>query len=733
MLSIILAAAAAAATAQDTQPLATTQAIPNAPPTSIITAAPPSTPSNPEPTPLAGALRSQPTGAAPTGVQRFDPVFFAELRPLTALDMILRLPGFSVQSGANVRGFSGSASNVLIDGERPTSKQDDIENILKRIPASQVDHIDLIRGGAPGIDMQGQTVIANVVRKGAGGVTGVVAAAVNVFSDGRTTPTVRLEGAKRWANGRSIEASTVIGGFVDDGSGYGPRTRRDADGNITQRAHVDGPAGGGQAVFTAGYATPAFGGKFKVNGSLLLQDYQLREDDLVTEGQDLDMLSSLRDRQRKLQSELGVHYERNLGSKTTLETIFIQQYNKQRYTSHFYTPGEDDLFAESDTSGETIGRAVARYRPSDKLQIEGAVEGAFNFLDTNSTFDFNQAPVQLPAAKVRVTEKRGEASAQATWTPSKKITLEAGIRAEISTIGSSGDVDLQKTLTYPKPRAVLTWSPTTRDQFRFRGEREVGQLNFSDFVASSALSTGQVLAGNPDIVPARDWVVEAAYERRFWNAGTISLTLRHLWISDVVDRVPVCVEDLDKNGICDDTDNNGVPDIFDAPGNIGGGKETDAALSLTVPLDRIMIKHGQLKGTGTWRRSEVTDPTTGQMRRISGQHPFDYELHFSQDLPKLKANWGIDVSSRFTETYYRFNEVDRYALKTFVVIFGEWKPKPDLALRLELDNVGARGYERTIFAYGGPRNVSPLDFVDDRNVGTGRAVYFRIRKSLGGS
>ena len=87
-------------------------------------------------------------------------------------------------------------------------------------------------------------------------------------------------------------------------------------------------------------------------------------------------------------------------------------------------------------------------------------------------------------------------------------------------------------------------------------------------------------------------VVEAAYERRFWGAGTISLTLRHLWISDVVDRVPVCVEDLDQNGTCDDTDANGSPDIFDAPGNIGGGKETDAALSLTIPLDRIMIKHG---------------------------------------------------------------------------------------------------------------------------------------------
>jgi hypothetical protein len=732
MLPILVAAAAIAATGQDTQSAATAGVTNSAPPTSIITAAPPSTPSAPEPTPLAGALRANPTGAAPEGATRYDPSFFAELRPNTALDMINRLPGFTVQSGAEVRGFSGAASNVLIDGERPTSKQDDIENILKRLPAGQVDHIDLIRGGASGIDMQGQTVIANVVRKGSGGTTGVIAVAGNIYSDGRVTPAVRLEGSKRWGQGKSLEGSAVLAGFVDDAGYDGPRVRTDANGKLIERAQVTAPAGGGQGVFTAAYATPAAGGKFKINGSLLLQDYQLREDDLVTEGDDIGLLSSLRDRQKKLQSELGVHYEHGLGAKTSLETIFIQQFNKQRYVSHFYTIGEDDLFAESDTSGETIGRAVVRYRASDKLQAEAAVEGAYNFLDTNTSFALNAEPVQLPAANVRVTEKRGEASAQATWTPSRKITLEAGMRVEVSTISSSGDVDLQKTLTYPKPRAVLTWSPTKSDQFRIRGEREVGQLNFSDFVASSALSTGQVLAGNPDLVPQRAWVAEAAYERRFWTSGSIGLTLRHSWISDAVDRIPVCVADLNGDGVCDDTDANGAPDIFDAPGNIGGGKETDVELSLTIPLDRLLIKHAQLKGSGIARRSEVTDPTTGETRRISGQHPFRYELHFSQDLPRWKANWGIDVYNRWTETYYRFNEVDRYALKTSVTVFGEWKPKPDLSLRMEVNNVGGRGYQRTILSYDGPRDTSPLQFRDDRQLHFGPEVYLRVRKSLGG-
>src|SRR5260221_9703445 len=103
---------------------------------------------------------SQPTTQA---VTPYAPSFFAGVQPSTALDMVQRLPGFTLDTGSNVRGFAGAAGNVLIDGARPASKDDPLDEILKRIPASQAERIDVIRGGAPGIDMQGKTVIANVI------------------------------------------------------------------------------------------------------------------------------------------------------------------------------------------------------------------------------------------------------------------------------------------------------------------------------------------------------------------------------------------------------------------------------------------------------------------------------------------------------------------------------------------------------------------------------------------
>src|SRR5262249_55956118 len=102
------------------------------------------------------------SSAPEQGVTSYAASYFADARPNTAADMIDRLPGFTLSTGAQVRGYAGAAGNVVIDGERPATKQDDLQIVLRRIPAAQVDRIDVIRGGAPGIDMQGQTVLANV-------------------------------------------------------------------------------------------------------------------------------------------------------------------------------------------------------------------------------------------------------------------------------------------------------------------------------------------------------------------------------------------------------------------------------------------------------------------------------------------------------------------------------------------------------------------------------------------
>ncbi|MBS0360025.1 MAG: TonB-dependent receptor, partial [Proteobacteria bacterium] len=117
--------------------------------------------------PPAAASEQQP------GVTSYPPEFFAEAHPNTANDMVGFLPGFSLDTGSGSRGYEGSAGNVLINGQRPVTKTDNLNNLLARILASQVERIDVIRGGAPGIDMMGKTVIANVITKHQNGARGV--------------------------------------------------------------------------------------------------------------------------------------------------------------------------------------------------------------------------------------------------------------------------------------------------------------------------------------------------------------------------------------------------------------------------------------------------------------------------------------------------------------------------------------------------------------------------------
>jgi outer membrane receptor protein involved in Fe transport len=658
------------------------------------------------------AVRPTP-GAAPTaGVISYQPEFFAAAQPANAEEMLMRLPGFTLDLGADVRGFEGAAGNVLIDGQRPVSKTDSLEEILRRIPASQVARIDLIRGGAPGIDMQGKSILANVVRKPSSGFRGLAALSGRSIYDGRGNISGRLElsGGK---DDRTWEAAAVVGMGVDDGAGEGPRVRVGPDGVPLRIAEVDSEGDTLQQTLTAAYSAPLLGGQAKVNARLFNDNYKFDESN--TFSFPAPSFETTIEHYDEFQTELGGSFLRNFGSKTSLELIALRQDAQIDIAQDFAAPDDMASFTLDRRTSETIGRAVLKHRLSDRLSFEAGAEGALNVLKSETGYVENGAAVELPAANVRVEERRGEGFLRATWRPNPVWTLEGGLRYEASAIESSGDVALEKTLTYAKPRLALTWAPTASTQFRLRLERVVDQLDFDDFVADSSLNTGVVTAGNPDLVPEQAWVSEAAIEQRFPGGAVISLTVRRSAIDDVIDRAPVFLP----------------TGVFDAPNNIGDGTKDELLVNANLPLAPLGLKGVTIRGEATWRRSEVTDPTTGQAREISGLRPIEWEAHFTHDLPAYRFNWGVDVFGGWRETYYRYNEISTSKLKTYVVPFVEWKPSPDVILRAEIQNVTSRGFRNTRVVYSGPRDTSPIAFTDDRDIQFGPMYWFRIRKTLG--
>lgn len=640
--------------------------------------------------------------------------FFARLQPYSAFDMLAALPGYTFSEGdADVRGFAAAGGNVLIDGARPVSKQETLETILRRIPASTVESIELIRSGAPGIDMQGRTVLANVVRVHGAQTRGSVEAGLGSFQRGFEAPRAAGElshqrGAQRY------ELSGALYREWDDEHGVGDRPSMAPDGSVLRDVDYWQYEGSKIAQLGAGYDTALGAGRLRLNGAY--QHQRFRADIVETElspepGEETGVES-----EDEVSGEVGLHYERPLGEQLALEVFGIRRDTDEDNGETSEKGDESSLFREQLRAAESVLRTTLR-RTGERWTLEGGLEAALNTLESRTALTENGVDVPLPTARVRVEEKRAEAVVAATWRMAPAWTLESGLGVERSEISQSGDSQLTKSFTYPKPRALLSWTPTGNDRLRLLIEREVGQLDFEDFASSASLSDGTVTAGNPDLEPDRSWRAELVWERHFLQgAGAFVISLRHEEIEDLVDRIPV---------------SDGEGGIFDAVGNIGSGTRDELELGLDLPLDRFGITDGLFKASVLWRTSEATDPATGMQRRISGDLPLEATLEFSRQLPFRSSRWGVEVAFETEEKEYQFDRIQTDRLGTRLDMFAELRPRDGWIVRLDLKNLTDRPAERTREIYDGMRGSVPLDYTDVRTLRIGPYVELAVRKTFG--
>ena len=658
------------------------------------------------------------TVAAREGVTSYTPADFAAARPNTAMDMINRIPGFSFNAGDQVRGFAGAAGNVLVDGQRPTSKSDPLDSVLSRIAIAQVERIDVIRGSAPGIDMQGQTVVANVIVKKSDTFQQVVSVGGLLYAKtGDTIPTMNYQATKRVGE-HQFDFSVSRGLSMDDSVGFGWRSRVDATtGAVTRFETADTEGDGFVYTGRAAYKGPQFGGTLSVNGMASTDEFK-NESHFISPTSDERFI----DRNANDRTEIGANFKRSLGEGLELEVLGLNKWAQGSGNSLGIVPPDTQAFKVQAEAGESIGRGVLRYKMTPDLSFEGGGEIAYNYRDQNVGLFNNGTPVALPITDVKVEELRGEVFGQGTWRVSPEFSLEAGVRVERSKIEQSGDLTKERSFTYPKPRLVATWSPTKDDQLRVRIEREVGQLNFRDFSASVNLSSNVVSGGNSDLRPDKTWVYEAAYEKHFWDGAAAVLTYRHDQITDVADLFPFLV----------DTNADNIPDTrIMGPGNIGDGKNDSISLDLTLPLGGIGIKGGEFKAETTWRNSEVTDPLTGDKRRISGQRPNNINLSFRQDLPDLNITYGFGWFAGFSENYYYLEEVQSLRLRDYLFSFIEWKPTPGFSLRAQLDNYDPYTFTIQRQIFDDARDVGSLSEIETERRNSQVMGQIRARWTIG--
>lgn len=638
--------------------------------------------------------------------------FFAAAQPTTALDMIGRLPGFVFDAGGDVRGLSGAQGNVLIDGRRPASKSEDLESLIRRIPAAQVLRIEVIRGGAPGVDMQGLPVVANIVRRQGGALEGAVSAGAERHDDGRWAGDLGLELSRSLSGDRRIEASGELYRYVDEDAGDGPRERRDALGGLIRASQADQTGGGEGGRLSAAWTQPLAGGTLSANGLVSTETWDWSLDDLRSHP--TPDRSRVEENEEEVEAELGATWERPLSSGR-LQVVGLQRWGDETLTSSSRDADGQERFDSEETTGESIGRVSLTRILSPRLTLEGGLEGAFNWREGKAFSEEDGVEVELPSSDVRVEERRAEAAVSATWRPAARWSVEAGLRVETSELSQSGETEASRSLTYAKPRLNAVWTPDENSEWRLRIEREVGQLDFGDFITSASLDTGEVSAGNAELKPAAKWVVEGVYERRFWGEGALTLTLINEAITDAIDRVPV----VSPSG------------VFDAPGNIGDAERRLAQVRLALPLGRLGVEGGLLKTFVEFAHTEATDPTTGERRRMSGYNPFESEVEFTQDLPARRMKWGVSAFFGSPYRYYRFDRIEEELTEPWWSAFAEWKARPNLVVKLQVENITGRGYDVDRIIHDGPRDVSPILFTEARRQAFGPYVALRLRRTFG--
>lgn len=647
-------------------------------------------------------------GATDQGVLVFTPDFFAAQRPNTALDMVERIPGFSVEDGDGSRGFEGAVGNILVNGARPASKTDRGSAVLGRTLARQVERIELIRGGAPGIDMQGYAVVVNVILKDEASRQHVLEVTPFLFEgDGQNLVAARYQFTAR-AGERSWGVTLSDGVGTSDANGVGEAVRRDAAGAELRRESFWNDNYGGGTSLRGNYAGPMFGGRIDLTGRLGVNDFHAE-----TRLSAADVRRVSRFDEDSQSGEVGAVYTRLLRPGLTSETRFIHEFGafENAAVSTSRVAGLEAPAQRFEAEGEeeeTILRSLLQIERSPTLSYEAGAEVAYNMLEVDQAFTVGGVAVPLPSDQVKVEETRGEVFARATWRPRTGLTLESGLRLEASTIRQSGDADAEKTLYYAKPRVLATWTPMARTQVRLRLEREVGQLDFDDFAASAELEDDTVFGGNVDLEPEQRWVAELALERRFLGDGIIAVTLRHDEIRDVIDRLP-----LDGG--------------LSAVGNIGDGVLNQLAVNVVVPMDRIGFSGGQVGFRNTWNQSEVTDPTTGALRPISSLRRSQAVISVQQDIARWRLQWGAAWLPLLGSTSYDPDQTSGFRGRDYLELWAEYKPAAAWAIRAQLNLWDDFVAFREVYANRASRRI---DFVETREIDPRTFVQVRVRRTF---
>ena len=645
-----------------------------------------------------------PPSEAPAGRQVYTPADFARYAPKTAADMIQQVPGFQIRESEQLRGLGQATGNVLFNGKRSSTKSDSLFDLLTRIPAANVERIEIVDGATldiPGLSGQ----VANVVYQsnalsGQFAWTGEMRAhyADPLFTRGSVSISGR-SGALEYEAGidNSNAGRSAAGGptLIRNGSGAIIETRSDV-----WTSNYDAPKLSGKLTWTGAGGSVAHGHA----------DYQRTYSHYDELG--LRVSPALPDRTRSFiekndtwNYELGGDYEFGLGPGK-LKAIGLRRYSHEPYFSQTVTefadnsPAVGDRFTQTGNLGETIARGEYTWKMlGGDWQL--SAEAAFNTLDNVSgLFELDPSgdyvEIPFPEGTGGVKEDRYEALLSFGRKLTNTLSFQIIGGAETSTISQTGANGLTRSFFRPKGTLSLAWKPSDDFDMALKIRRRVLQLDFYNFLARAFLNDGNANAGNNELRPQQDWSYEGEINKKLGPWGSQQFRLVYRDVEDFVDVIPVAGGE--------------------SVGNIPKSWAAAIVSTSTIKFDPAGLKGLKLDMTGVLQTSRLRDPFTGEKRQWSGFVTRQFFATLRYDMPETDWAFGAEASHNFRQPRYRSNSVDKtWEGPWFANLFVENKDLAGLTIRADVGNVlNARSRrERTVWT--GLRGVTPIAFTESRD------------------
>lgn len=672
----------------------------------------------------------------------YEANFFEQYTPISANDMITRIPGVNLRNNSGGRGL-GSGGDLLINGKRIAGKDNSANDQLSRIAADQVDRIEIIRGSSAELDVRGASQVVNIVLKEAFSRSSL-SAEVNMdyHRDDTIDPGASIAYGGQTGNLNflfGVKLDPRYNGYNREEYNYSPDmalTDVVKESNFRDQDAIE-------TSMNLGYDFER--DRIQLNGSYSDASHPSEVDRDSYSGSNLTTpYSSTLEATDNEQSnwEIGGNYEHNFADSSRFQFLFISNEGIRNSTrDRFTTTGlsttdsarDKTQFLQSNRrTRERIGQASYSWNIAEGHDMQLGLERAQTILDTElylgsssvsgaPSSSHGDLPPVLSASNPgsTVEEMRYESFAVHNWTLNDKMTLESTLLYEASAIEQSGTAKRSRDFGFLRPKVDYRYDLTPSVQLRATVERAVSQLSFGSFTASTNNSdtTKDTNAGNPDLVQEKELRYELGMQYRLPNdGGVINSRLFYRDIDDVIAKINVSSD----------------PAITTSTtGNLGNGKRYGLYIDSSTRLGFLGLPDALVTSSVNIFDSSIYDPILGTDRRFNGRG--NYSLGFSHDIPEFGLNYGFRFHQDFTggEKEVDVDTIEQYIRGPQLQLFISKVAFENVTFRLESMNTLGSEFCRDRFRYDGLVSAGRLTEIEDScGSGGGQKVALRIRTTF---